>query len=115
MCYIIETEAVLVNYFAVSRKRSLSFFMLEQIICEIKRTSEYSIIVDTDKESLWRAASMYNDIFKLKSTYIELVSDCKFLMNEIESLKEAYNKALPEYVQETCNEIFSQYYEELEE
>ncbi|MDR1678684.1 MAG: hypothetical protein LBR81_02795 [Prevotellaceae bacterium] len=85
--------------------------MLEQIINKIKKKLDYSVLVDTDKEALWRVASMHNDIFKLKSTYIELVSDCKFLKEEIESLKEAYNKVLPEHIQQTCKEIFSQYEE----
>ncbi|MDL2242478.1 hypothetical protein LJC25_01980 [Bacteroidales bacterium OttesenSCG-928-K03] len=88
--------------------------MLDKIVNGIKKRSEYSIMVDMDRDSLRRAASIHEDIFKLKTTYIELTTpDCSFLKSEIQSLMEAYNNSLPENILTACNEIFS-HYEEFE-
>lgn len=81
MCYTINAEAVLFNYFAKTKKTEVSFIELRQLRETLESKMGKGIYLDIRSDSLMRTVSSYRDFFVFKETKIEITSEAQTLIN----------------------------------
>jgi hypothetical protein len=99
MCYTIDSENILLNYFRHSDSNEISFKELRTIRKKIEENLENSVYVDITYNSIRDAVKLHQDIFNMELTKISIVSP------EIKQLEESfienkYNYKIPANIKE---------------
>ena len=105
MCYIIEAENLLINYFVSKKKNEVTSVILSGLKNLIESTLN-NVYVDITANSIRAVAVNNKKTFKMETTKVKLVRPIPL---SIDQVKETYNWRLPDTITEKYMELISEY------
>lgn len=102
MCYTLNVEDILLNYFSVSKdKTTISFNELNQLSNKIVLSCNDGIIAETSRDDIENLINRRDDLFRLREDVISLIDQDNFLIKNIFIV----NQNLPHPIANKCIEV----------
>lgn len=98
MCYHLSTDRILLNYFANSKKQTITLGSLNDLAGEIIKKCYNGITVKTDRDTIGKVVSSMPDVFSMRDHTIYLVNRNSFAIKNIK----LFNENMPGPVRERC-------------
>lgn len=112
MCYTINSETVLANFFARTKKTEVSFVELRNLRSDIETELNGSVYVDIRSDSLVKTILTHRDYLVMEQTKIEITPLAQELFKKPKTLgfiDEKYNWRLPSEARRKIEVILSHY------
>lgn len=108
MCYVIDSENILLNYFYMNKEsREITFDNLRNIRKRIENQLDNSVYIDITYKSIQEAVSQHNELLDIELTKIILKEDSpKYI--EKNFLEKKINNKLPEIIKEQYLSILNE-------
>lgn len=100
MCYTLSAEKILLNYFAETRKISISVDKLSDLSDKIAEACSYGILINMDRDAIGFAVSHFSDILSIEDGIISLKEQDNFYIANLNII----NRDIPNFVREKCIE-----------
>ena len=109
MCYTLSAEKILLNYFVSNQQiNKISFEEISSISCKIVKKCNNSILVKTSIDDIEDAVFNRTDVFELDGASVVLKNSNISIFEHMDIV----NQAMPEFVRESCIEVFKEYKQE---
>jgi|GEM_PF-1598197 hypothetical protein len=106
MCYIIDSESVLLNYFSKNESSEISFRDLRSLRKKIEENSKDPVYVDIRYNSLRDAISLHRDVFSMELTRISIKkTDAEEL--KVDFVDKIINSKLPDKIKAMYMDLIS--------
>lgn len=107
MCYVINSSNLLMNYFANSKKKQISFLTLKKLKVEIETVLEKQVYVDITRDSISNIF-LGEERYKAKGTYIEIERSFEKILHQ-KRLDQVSNDYLPEKIKKKYQSVLSEF------
>jgi hypothetical protein len=105
MCYVLNVEKILFNYFAQSNQDGISFNDLNDLSCKIIKECKKGIVVRINKDEIENVILKRPTVFAVQGSFILLIDKDYILVKNVSLL----NRNMPLEVWEKCIKVCKQY------
>lgn len=98
MCYVLNAEKIMLNFFAANiDRKEISFQEISNLSCKIVKRCDNAILTRTSFDDILHAVSV-NDIFELEDTSVKLINRDDYRLLDVSIV----NLNMPAYVKDSC-------------
>lgn len=105
MCYTLNAEKIILNFFAKSSRDSISFKQLNEISSKIVRECNNGVIVVLNRDSIENAVLSRSSILSINEESVELIDRNNSIVRNIDII----NRNIPRSISSKCIAICEAY------
>lgn len=105
MCYTLNSDKLLLNFFANTHKRDITIRELNELADRLARACNRGIVVQIDRDSISTALLRRSSAFSMRGHVIHLLDENDISLSHIEVI----NRSIPDAVREECIRVCSEY------
>ena len=107
MCYVLNAEKIMLNFFAANQSRKqITFQEIGDLSCRIVKECNNAILTRTSFDDILRAILENKDLFEMNEKGVKLIKKDDYRLQNIEKI---VNLNMPAYVKEGCVQVCENY------